>query len=89
MSAHKGLQILSLQPRPLSTHVARAQRDGHTFTAISRLWRSEDIPRCQLCPTCTAGPRGMCLVLVASNVANEDAPLFSFGVERRARRTGT
>jgi hypothetical protein len=72
--------ILVLQPEPEETSVAHYSRDGQTTTAIARLWKPEDVPRCRLCEHCQLeghpGAR-LCTVVVDGHVPEERAAMFS------------
>lgn len=71
-------------PKPISTHISH--QGG--VTAISRMWNPEDVPRCDLCPTCAACPDGLCLVQVATHVTAQDAPMFRVPFSRERRGWG-
>lgn len=73
-----GLQILSFQPEPTTTHIARDYHAGGCTTALVRTWLNGDAKQCRLCPAgrCKAYA-GVCLVQVRLDVAEADARLFS------------
>lgn len=61
-------------PKPVSTHVAHYCG----FTAITRLFDPADVQRCRRCPTCSACPDGLCLVVTPGTIPPEAAADFVF-----------
>jgi hypothetical protein len=66
------------QPRPIETRICRVRVCGRWVSMIGRKWLYDDVPRCRLCPTCTA-VGGECNFLVTELVTDQDAPLYSIG----------
>lgn len=65
------------QPYPTSMQMAEAGSRARPETVIVRGWRPEDIPKCRLCPKCTANPVGsFCTKVVPGIVDRKDAALF-------------
>jgi hypothetical protein len=67
---------IPMQPIPLVAFVSRIDVGEVTVSAIGRYFAPEDVPRCRLCPACSATAQG-CLVQVREYVADEDAPLYA------------
>ncbi len=61
------ISTLSGQPTPLQC-LASTQRG---ITAIARVWAPGDVPRCRLCPVCTADG-DFCLVTTEDKVNDGD-----------------
>jgi hypothetical protein len=81
MNAFKGNSIptIYLQPRPIRTRVARIQQQGRWSTSIARLFSTQDLGRCRLCPCCSADPEtGLCLIVARRYVSDHEAPLYVF-----------
>lgn len=71
-------ETISLQPRPLRSHVSYKQIGNRTVTAIARVWRPGDAGRCMLCPAgqCCA-VKDVCLIQVEEHVPSDSAGMFS------------
>ena len=69
------LPFLVPQPRPQITMVGHLVVAGRTVTAITRRFDAADVPRCSLCPLCTAYD-GVCTVMVDSRVEAGEAAVF-------------
>lgn len=68
--------VTAEQPLPRITEVVRLRIGNVWVSAITRRWRHGDVPRCRLCPVCTAY-KGSCTLLVTRSLTASRARLFS------------
>jgi hypothetical protein len=77
--------VILLQPLPTECHVANVRVGDAEIAPIARIWRTEDVLRCRLCPAglCVASycdesrVLSACLVVARRHVADSDALVSS------------
>jgi hypothetical protein len=85
ISIDEGMITLPIRPLPIRCMTARVRLDnGQLMTAITRIWRDGDTPRCRLCPVCTADDN-LCVILTNTFKPGDVARSFSIvGTEFQA-----
>ncbi len=69
--------VFTADGQPVPAECIVAQLPTRPATAIYRRWRTQDVPKCRLCPDgCTANG-DQCMIIVSERVKFADAWLYS------------